>query len=152
MRSTARCGILRRKALGRSVESTYARWAPMPLKRRSRCRSALLRPWRHRHATNATRPLLKIKLGGDGDIERMAAVAEAAPNPRIILDANEGWNCETIWRKILMRQRQFGIALIEQPLPADDDASLREVPHAVPICADESLHGVDGAGQACRSL
>ena len=40
----------------------------------------------------SARPLLKVKLGGDGDVERMAAVREGAPNSRLIIDANEGWS------------------------------------------------------------
>jgi L-Ala-D/L-Glu epimerase len=30
--------------------------------------------------------------------------------------------------------------VVEQPLPSDADAALAEGPHAVPVCADESLH------------
>ena len=36
-------------------------------------------------------PLLKLKLGGDGDRERLAAVRAAAPQARLIADANEAW-------------------------------------------------------------
>jgi L-alanine-DL-glutamate epimerase-like enolase superfamily enzyme len=61
---------------------------------------------------NAHRPLLKIKLGSDGDIERMDAVCKAAPNTRIIVDANEGWREYTGKTEAATK---FGIALIEQP-------------------------------------
>ena len=40
---------------------------------------------------HADRPLLKLKLGGPGDLDRVAAVREGAPAARIIVDANEGW-------------------------------------------------------------
>src|SRR5262249_46992442 len=33
-----------------------------------------------------------------------------------------------------------GVALIEQPLPAADDAALASIERTVPVCADESLH------------
>jgi len=88
---------------------------------------------------HAHRPLLKIKLGSDGDVERMEAVCKAVPNSRIIIDANEGWTAKTI-RQNLEMAAKFGIALIEQPLPADNDDLLRDLPHTVPICADESVH------------
>src|SRR5579863_1372973 len=39
-----------------------------------------------------TRPLLKLKLTGDGDLERVRAVRRAAPAARLIVDANEGWS------------------------------------------------------------
>src|ERR1051325_1227085 len=38
------------------------------------------------------RPLLKLKVTGDGDIERVRPVRRAAPQSRLIIDANEGWN------------------------------------------------------------
>ena len=45
-------------------------------------------------ARNAGRPLLKLKLGGPGDLDRVAAVREGAPEARLIVDANEGWTPE----------------------------------------------------------
>ena len=53
---------------------------------------------REKAAANAHRPLLKIKLGGAGDIERLRAVREGAPGARIIVDANEGWTAESYAR------------------------------------------------------
>lgn len=91
---------------------------------------------------NAHRPLLKVKIGGDGDVDRIRAVVKAAPNSRIILDANEGWTDENI-RENMAIAADLGIALIEQPLPAGRDGILRDIPHPVPICADESGHGVE---------
>lgn len=91
---------------------------------------------------NADRPLLKVKLGGDGDHERMSAVAENAPNARIILDANEGWNRSNLQSNIDAAGR-YRISLIEQPVPAGEDELLRDINRSVPICADESLHVAD---------
>ena len=91
----------------------------------------------------AHRPLLKVKLGGVGDPERIAAVREGAPHARLIVDANEAWRPETLEAN-LAACLAAGVALIEQPLPADADALLAEIDHPVPVCADESLH--DRAG------
>ncbi|MEI9402991.1 N-acetyl-D-Glu racemase DgcA [Mesorhizobium argentiipisi] len=88
---------------------------------------------------NATRPLLKVKIGGDNDMARIRAVTEAAPESRIILDANEGWTDETVEANLAFAA-QRGIALVEQPLPAGHDEILRRITHPVPICADESVH------------
>ncbi|HWK67064.1 MAG TPA: N-acetyl-D-Glu racemase DgcA [Rhizobiaceae bacterium] len=88
---------------------------------------------------NASRPLLKVKIGGEGDIARIRAVTQAAPDSRIVLDANEGWTEENIVEN-LATAADLGIALIEQPLPAGRDAMLADIPHPVPICADESVH------------
>jgi L-Ala-D/L-Glu epimerase len=88
---------------------------------------------------NAGRPLLKVKVGRDGDIERIRAVVDAAPNSRLILDANEGWT-EANLAGNLAAAAELGVALIEQPLPAGRDSMLGEIAHPVPICADESVH------------
>ncbi|MBK3406196.1 dipeptide epimerase [Methylorubrum populi] len=91
----------------------------------------------------AHRPLLKVKLGGRGDPERIAAVRRGAPESRLIVDANEAWTPETI-RDNLLACAAAGVALIEQPLPAGEDGLLAEIDRTIPICADESLH--DRAG------
>ncbi|RUM97976.1 dipeptide epimerase [Pseudaminobacter arsenicus] len=89
---------------------------------------------------NAMRPVLKVKIGvGDEDVERIRAVVQAAPDSRLILDANEGWTEDNI-RQNLAVAAECGIALVEQPLPAGKDGILRHIPHPVPICADESVH------------
>ena len=84
-------------------------------------------------------PLLKLKLGGDGDEMRLAAVREAAPHARLIADANEAWRPETLER-LLDAAAEARVELIEQPLPASHDAILQHIAHPVPICADESVH------------
>ncbi|KZK83767.1 L-Ala-D/L-Glu epimerase [Pseudovibrio sp. W64] len=90
-------------------------------------------------AKAASRPLLKVKLAGDGDVERIAAVRQAAPNSKLIVDANEGWSEDNLEANIKACQ-QAGVGLVEQPLPAGKDGILAEVEHLIPICADESLH------------
>lgn len=95
---------------------------------------------------NAHRPVLKVKVGTEDDVSRIAAVAEAAPNARIILDANEGWTEDNI-RKHLLAAARYRVAVVEQPLPAGRDEILRNIPHPVPVCADESVHTVEGLEQ-----
>lgn len=90
-------------------------------------------------AAQRQRPLLKLKLDGDGDVARVRAVRRAAPAARLIVDANEGW-CEEHLAEVMPALAEFGVELIEQPLPADKDAALARLPHAVPVCADESCH------------
>ncbi len=87
----------------------------------------------------AQRPLLKVKLGGEGDPERIAAVRRGAPDARLIVDANEAWRAETLDAN-LEACAKAGVALIEQPLPAGEDAALADIARTIPICADESLH------------
>ncbi len=88
---------------------------------------------------NAHRPLLKLKLGGEGDTERVRAVRKGAPAARLIVDANEGWDI-AVYRQRVPEMLQLGVEMIEQPLPAADDEALRTLERPIPICADESCH------------
>lgn len=88
---------------------------------------------------NAFRPLLKIKLGTPDDMPRLEAVRRGAPNSRIIVDANEGWDVPT-YLALCPHLERLGVALIEQPVPADEDDALIGVTRSVPLCADESCH------------
>lgn len=83
--------------------------------------------------------LLKLKIAGAGDLERVEAVRNAAPSSRLIVDANEGWTRDDL-TKLTPQLAQFGVALIEQPLKADEDAFLADFKSPVPLCADESCH------------
>ena len=90
-------------------------------------------------AKAAQRPLLKIKLGGDGDGERIAAVRKAAPQSELIVDANEAWTPGNVEQN-LAACAEAGVALVEQPLPADNDAALARIRRPLKVCADESAH------------
>ncbi len=88
-------------------------------------------------ASHRARPLLKLQLGGDGDVERVRAVRHAAPASRLIVDANESWN-ESQLGEFMPALADLRVELIEQPLPADADEALARVKHMIPLCADES--------------
>lgn len=88
---------------------------------------------------HSSQKLLKVKVGTSDDRARMHAVASAAREAEIILDANEGWDESNI-REHLLLAAELHIGLIEQPLPAGKDEILAHIPHPVPICADESVH------------
>jgi L-alanine-DL-glutamate epimerase-like enolase superfamily enzyme len=91
----------------------------------------------------ATRPLLKVKLGGDGDDERIRAVRRGAPEARLMVDANESWS-QAVYQRNLEACLEAGVELVEQPLPAGNDQALRRHASPLPVCADESVHTVDG--------
>jgi L-Ala-D/L-Glu epimerase len=90
-------------------------------------------------AKNAHRPILKIKLGTPDDMPRLAAVRDGAPNTTIIVDANEGWTAD-IYADLAPHLVRMGVALVEQPLPADADDMLAEIARPLAVCADESCH------------
>jgi L-alanine-DL-glutamate epimerase-like enolase superfamily enzyme len=101
----------------------------------------------HRAAlAHADRPLLKLKLAGDGDIDRVRAVRQGAPAARLIVDANEGWDVDS-YRAMVPELMQLGVEMIEQPLPAAQDEALRSLDRPIPICADESCHATGSLPQ-----
>ena len=86
----------------------------------------------------APHPLLKLKLGGDGDEERFAAIREAVPHARLIADANEAWRPRDV-KFLLAVAHAAGVELVEQPLPAGEDEMLQRIVRTVPVCADKSV-------------
>jgi L-alanine-DL-glutamate epimerase-like enolase superfamily enzyme len=90
-------------------------------------------------AKAARRPLLKIKLGGDGDTERIAAVRAQAPGSELIVDANEAWTPNNLEQNLAACEAA-GVTLVEQPLPAGKDESLARIRRPIAVCADESVH------------
>ncbi|HUN92634.1 MAG TPA: N-acetyl-D-Glu racemase DgcA [Burkholderiaceae bacterium] len=97
----------------------------------------------------AGRPLLKIKLGGDGDDERIRAVRRGAPDSELIVDANEAWNGSNFGAN-LRACVDAGVSLIEQPLPAGADGILEDFDSPIPLCADESFHGASELDAVAR--
>ncbi len=88
---------------------------------------------------------LKIKVGSgdpEADLERVLAVRRAAPRARLLLDANQGWSVRDTERCVQrLRRARVPIALIEQPLPADDLAGLAYLTRRLrlPIAVDETV-------------
>ena len=87
-------------------------------------------------------PLLKVKLGKDQVVESVAAVRDARPDARIILDANEAWDTNVLER-VVPALKQLEVEMIEQPLPSEVDAALDGIESEIPLCADESFHNVN---------
>jgi L-alanine-DL-glutamate epimerase-like enolase superfamily enzyme len=88
---------------------------------------------------NARRPILKLKIGGTDDLAAVEAVRSAAPKARLVVDANEALSVDDL-RRIAPDFARLGVLVVEQPLPAGEDAALEGYESPVPLCADESLH------------
>lgn len=91
-------------------------------------------------------PLLKLKLGGPEDADRMRRVRSARPNARLVADANEGWADADV-EHLLEVAAECGLETVEQPLPADRDHILAQIRRPIPVCADESAHATAGLEQ-----
>ncbi|WP_342728015.1 N-acetyl-D-Glu racemase DgcA [Bradyrhizobium sp. B097] len=130
---------LEAKRAGRRIWNLLGRPAPEP--RTTAYTISLGTPAAMAEATAkaAHRALLKIKLGGDGDAARIAAVRKAAPASELIVDANEAWTEDNLAAN-LAACADAGVTLIEQPLPAGKDEALLRIKRPVAVCADESVH------------
>jgi L-alanine-DL-glutamate epimerase-like enolase superfamily enzyme len=82
--------------------------------------------------------MLKVKIGGGDDLDRVEAVRAAAPRTRLIVDANEAFGFDDL-RRLAPELARLRVQMIEQPLPAAEDAALEGYVSPVPLCADESL-------------
>ena len=94
---------------------------------------------------------IKMKVGSatvQEDERRIAAVREAVgPVVRLRLDANRGWSAETA-PQALRRLEPYRIEYIEEP--TEGDLSRLRAESGIPIAADESVRGIDGARRLIR--
>lgn len=92
--------------------------------------------------------VLKVKVGGPADLERLEAVRAAFDGP-IRVDGNEGWTLASA-RALLPDLARLGVELVEQPFPREDLGSYRalhDVADRPPVFADE---GCDTAADVVR--
>lgn len=124
---------------GRSVAQRLGRSAPGPIA--TAVTVSLDTPAAMAAAARASSaaPLLKVKLGADQPAARLLAVAEAAPRSRLVVDPNEGWT-PAILQAMAEPIARLPVAMVEQPLPAAEDAPLRGLRYPAPLCADEAVH------------
>jgi L-alanine-DL-glutamate epimerase-like enolase superfamily enzyme len=83
--------------------------------------------------------VLKVKVGGPGDLERLRAVRAAQPAARIRIDGNEGWDLDTA-RDLMPELLDLGIEFVEQPFPAGDLEAFygyRALEPRLPVLIDE---------------
>jgi L-alanine-DL-glutamate epimerase-like enolase superfamily enzyme len=85
--------------------------------------------------------LFKVKLGNDRPVERIAAIREARPDSRLVVDANQGWNFSEL-QEFGPALYELGVLMIEQPLPRGEDQELEGYVSAAPLCADESCEHI----------
>lgn len=81
--------------------------------------------------------LLKLKLDGTDDIERVAVVRRARPDVEIVVDANQAWT-ESHLPSLVPALAELRVRLIEQPLALGRDNALKGFKSPLPMCADES--------------
>ena len=140
-RNALDCALLdlEAKASGRRAWNLLGRPAPRPCTTAFTISLGSPKAMAAATAKAAHRPLLKIKLGGEGDGKRIAAVRKSAPESELIVDANEAWTPRNLERN-LAACADVGVTLVEQPLPAGQDEALKRIKRPLAVCADESAH------------
>lgn len=99
---------------------------------------------------------LKLKTGTDvtSDAKRTVAVAEAAPDTVLKVDANQGWTPKETARFVdRVTDRGIDLDLVEQPVPKSDIAGLTMARDLVdvPIAADEAVFTPEDAVRVVRA-
>jgi len=140
-RNALDCALLdlEAKSTGRRVWALLGRPAPRPCTTAYTISLGTPEAMAAATAKAAHRPLLKIKLGGDGDGARIAAVRKAASESELIVDANEAWTPDNLEQN-LAACAEAGVTLVEQPLAAGKDEMLARIRRPIAVCADESAH------------
>ena len=98
-------------------------------------------------AANLT--MFKVKLGNDRPVERIAAIREARPDARMVVDVNQGWTFDEL-RHYAPELKALGVSMIEQPLARGGDAELEGYEPPLPICGDESCLHLGELEEAAR--
>ncbi|MCA9598159.1 MAG: dipeptide epimerase [Myxococcales bacterium] len=95
-----------------------------------------------RAAVAAGFSMLKVKVGEGVELDRarLDAIKSVAPDARLVLDANGGFDAVEAIELVNAVGRER-IALFEQPTPAQDLDGLRRVRAHVRVAADESARG-----------
>jgi L-Ala-D/L-Glu epimerase len=83
-------------------------------------------------------PILKVKLGTDQDVEILRAIRDAT-DKELRVDANCAWTVKRAIRMLPILD-QFGVTVLEQPLPPQDHDGLAAISAQadIPVIADES--------------
>lgn len=84
-------------------------------------------------------PIIKIKVGFDGDVDAVRSLRDAYPG-KIRIDANEGWSADEAIER-LQTMAAFDIELCEQPITGGNLDDLARVTEAspIPVFADEDV-------------
>jgi len=88
---------------------------------------------------------VKVKVGDDGDVDRVAAVRDAiGPHARLRVDANGAWDVDTALAT-MARLAAFDLELVEQPVATLEDLATVRRRNRVPVAADECVRSLDDA-------
>ena len=84
--------------------------------------------------------IIKIKLGGEGDKERIAAI-RSVTNVPLYVDINQGWTDRNLALEMIWWLFEQGVILLEQPMPKQDVEGNAWITSQspIPIIGDEAV-------------
>ncbi|MFZ4515277.1 MAG: enolase C-terminal domain-like protein [Acidimicrobiia bacterium] len=86
---------------------------------------------------------VKVKVGDDGDIDRVAQVRDRiGPHARLRVDANGVWDIETACARLRAMAR-YDLEFAEQPVATLEDLAIVRRQVSMPIAADECVRSID---------
>ena len=95
----------------------------------------------------APAPRLKLKLTGEDDAARVAAVRKRRPDAWIGVDANRAFTRASL-EALMPALLEHEVSLIEQPVEMGMEAELEGLGSRIPLAADESVQGLDDIAKA----
>ncbi|PTU33095.1 N-acetyl-D-Glu racemase DgcA [Stenotrophobium rhamnosiphilum] len=84
---------------------------------------------------------IKIKVDKTDPLGAVRAVRLAAPNAKLVVDANQAWTVEDL-KNFMPALLELRVDLLEQPVKVGFDDGLSGYESPIPICADESINTV----------
>ena len=131
------------RLLGRSLYAYLGLSKPAAIRTTMTVALASLEEMTVRAKEDAGFSALKLKVGVEGDIERVEAVRKAS-SQAIRVDANGGWKADEAVEKI-KKLKELGVEFVEQPLAKEDLDGYQTLAgkSALPIWVDESVITLD---------
>ncbi|MEM0955469.1 MAG: dipeptide epimerase [Pseudomonadota bacterium] len=93
--------------------------------------------------------ILKLKLDAEDIGGRLAAVRKARPHATLVIDANCGWSFDTL-KSAMPSLVRHEVAMLEQPMPPEQDEHLEGFKSPIPLCADESCQDINDLDAVAR--
>jgi L-alanine-DL-glutamate epimerase-like enolase superfamily enzyme len=89
-------------------------------------------------------PILKVKLGFQGDLEVFELLQSIAPHKKWRIDANGGWGLQEAIEKSKTLEK-WGVEPVEQPISSTNPRDFQKIQEviSIPLYLDESVDGIE---------
>lgn len=133
---------LEAKLTGTSAFRTAGFESPKPIKTCITIGIREIAAYEQRARELADHPWIKIKVNAANALEAIKAVRRGAPNAKFVVDPNQAWSVEQL-KRLEQELVDLRVDLLEQPVPIDGDAGLKDYKCRIPLAADEAANSPD---------